>query len=100
MNVLSKITSLSRRQILFPVAILFSTLVTNGIILTLCNYNPWEAMQVAVVGAFGDGRRITETLVKSVPFLLTGLAVAFSFRVIWSMADRYRRRRSAVPKAT
>ena len=86
MKVLSKVTSLSRRQILFPVAILFSTLVTNGIILTLCSYNPWEAMQVAVVGAFGDGRRITETLVKSVPFLFTGLAVAFSFRCgIWNI---------------
>ena len=86
MNFFSKTIPLSRRQILFPIAILFFTLATNGIILALCGYNPWEAVQVAIVGAFGDGRRITETLVKSVPFLFTGLAVAFSFRCgIWNI---------------
>ena len=86
MNFLPKNTHLNWRQILFPIAILLSTFFTNGLIIILCRYNPWEALQAAAVGAFGDGRRITETFVKSTPFLLTGLAVAFSFRCgIWNI---------------
>ena len=86
MNFLPKNTSLNWRRILFPIAILLSTFLTNGLIIILCGYNPWEALGAAAVGAFGDGRRITETFVKSTPFLLTGLAVAFSFRCgIWNI---------------
>ena len=69
-----------------PVLILASAFVTNAIIMLLCNYNPLEAYQAAVSGAFGNSRKFGETLVKSTPFLMTGLSVAMAFRCgIWNI---------------
>lgn len=66
--------------------ILVSAFVTNAIIMLLCNYNPLEAYQAAVSGAFGNSRKFGETLVKATPFLMTGLSVAIAFRCgIWNI---------------
>jgi ABC-type uncharacterized transport system permease subunit len=42
--------------------------------------NIWEAYKALVTGAFGSWTGISETLVFATPLLLTGLAVALSFR--------------------
>ena len=69
-----------------PALILVSAFVTNAIIMLLCHYNPLEAYQAAVSGAFGNSRKFGETLVKSTPFLMTGLSVAMAFRCgIWNI---------------
>ena len=69
-----------------PILILVSAFVTNAIIMLLCHYNPLEAYQAAVSGAFGNSRKFGETLVKSTPFLMTGLSVAMAFRCgIWNI---------------
>ena len=69
-----------------PVIILASAFVTNAIVMLLCHYNPLEAYQAAMDGAFGNGRKLGETLVKSTPFLITGLSVAMAFRCgIWNI---------------
>ena len=69
-----------------PAIILVSAFVTNAIIMLLCHYNPLEAYQAAVGGAFGNGRKFGETLVKSTPFLMAGLSVAMAFRCgIWNI---------------
>ena len=69
-----------------PVLILVSAFVTNAIIMLLCDYDPLEAYQAAVSGAFGNSRKFGETLVKSTPFLMTGLSVAMAFRCgIWNI---------------
>ena len=72
--------------VLTPTLILVSAFVTNAIIMLLCHYNPLEAYQAAVGGAFGTGRKFGETLVKSTPFLMAGLSVAMAFRCgIWNI---------------
>jgi len=69
-----------------PVIILGSTFVVNAIVMLLCNYNPLDAYQAALSGAFGNTRKFGETLVKSTPFLMTGLSVAMAFRCgIWNI---------------
>ena len=74
------------RWLATPALILVSAFVTNAIIMVLCQYNPLEAYQAAVSGAFGNGRKFGETLVKTVPFLMTGLSVAIAFRCgIWNI---------------
>ena len=78
--------NLKIRWLATPVLILVSAFVTNAIIMLLCHYNPLEAYQAAVSGAFGNGRKFGETLVKSTPFLMTGLSVAMAFRCgIWNI---------------
>lgn len=74
------------RTVFFPITILLSAFVANGLVIVACGYNPVEAFQAWFSGAFGNTRKISETFVKSTPFLLTGLAVAFSFRCgIWNI---------------
>ena len=40
------------------ILILASAFITNAIIMLLCHYNPLEAYQAAVSGAFGTGQKI------------------------------------------
>ena len=69
-----------------PVIILASAFVVNAVIMLLCNYDPLAAYQAAISGAFGNSRKFGETLVKSTPFLMTGLSVAMAFRCgIWNI---------------
>ena len=75
-----------KRWLGIPVLMLMSAFVTNGIIMLVCGYNPLEAYSAAVDGAFGNGRKFGETLVKSTPFLMAGLSVAVAFRCgIWNI---------------
>ena len=83
---MSRFNSLKIQWIATPVLILVSAFVVNAIIMMLCHYNPLEAYQAAVSGAFGTGRKFGETLVKSTPFLMAGLSVAMAFRCgIWNI---------------
>ena len=75
-----------KRWLGMPALILISAFATNGIIMLVCGYNPLEAYAAAVGGAFGNGRKLGETLVKSTPFLMAGLSVAVAFRCgIWNI---------------
>ncbi|MDE0636526.1 MAG: ABC transporter permease [Candidatus Poribacteria bacterium] len=72
--------------ILAPVLILTSAFITNGIIIFLFGYNPIEAYAAAIGITFGSVSAISETLVKSTPFLMTGLSVAIAFRCgMWNI---------------
>ena len=83
-NILKRINII--RWLAAPVIILASAFVVNAVVMLLCNYNPLEAYQAAISGAFGNTRKFGETLVKSTPFLMTGLSVAMAFRCgIWNI---------------
>jgi len=45
--------------------------------------NAWEAFQVMVSGSLGGRYAITETLVKAIPLMLTGLGVSLAFRMLF-----------------
>ena len=86
LNVATIVKRIDLRWLVTPILILVSAFVTNGIIMLLCGYDPLEAYQAAVSGAFGNSRKFGETLVKSTPFLMTGLSVAMAFRCgIWNI---------------
>lgn len=88
---ISKLDNIVKRSNLIhwlaaPVIILASAFVVNAVVMWLCNYDPLAAYQAAINGAFGNGRKFGETLVKSTPFLMTGLSVAMAFRCgIWNI---------------
>ena len=50
-----------------PVIILASAFVTNAIIMLLCHYNPLEAYQAAVSGAFGNSRKFGRDIGEEYP---------------------------------
>ncbi|MEX2465503.1 MAG: ABC transporter permease [Gemmatimonadota bacterium] len=64
-----------------------TTVVLAGVVLVLGGYDPVQAAGAMIVGAFGSPSAIfSVTLVRAVPLILTGLAVAVAFRSgIWNI---------------
>jgi len=73
--------------LLVPVAALAATGLASALLLALGGYDPARAGSAMLRGAFGSGDAfLSVTLVRSVPLLLTGLAVALAFRAgVWNI---------------
>ncbi|MGH2409173.1 MAG: ABC transporter permease [Chloroflexota bacterium] len=65
---------------LIPILSVLLALIVGGIVVFAAGSNPFAAYGQLVQGAFGGTYNISETLVASIPLMLTGLAVAFAFR--------------------
>jgi ABC-type uncharacterized transport system permease subunit len=63
-----------------PALALLATLAAASLILLVLGVNPLTAYALMFHGAFGDVTGLTETLVKTAPLLLCGLAAALAFR--------------------
>ncbi len=80
--VFEKRESISRRAtVLVPVVSFVVSLIFGAILLAVSGANPFVTYAAMVKGAFGSWYGITETLVKAVPLMLTGLAVSVAFRM-------------------
>lgn len=63
-----------------------TSLVFTGIIIVLVGVNPLKAYASLVVGAFGSGRALTETVLKATPLLLISLGLVLAFRCkVWNI---------------
>ena len=61
-------------------------LAFGGAILLATGANPIETYKAMVIGAFGSGYSISETLVKAIPLILCGLGVAVAFKMkFWNI---------------
>ena len=80
--VFEKRESVSRRAtVLVPVVSFVVSLIFGAILLAVSGANPFVTYAAMVKGAFGSWYGITETLVKAIPLMLTGLAVSVAFRM-------------------
>jgi general nucleoside transport system permease protein len=71
---------------LAPVVTLLLAMVIGAVPLLWMKINPLVAYKSIFVGAFGDTYGISETLVKAIPLLLCGLAVALPLRAnLWNI---------------
>ncbi len=62
------------------------SLVLTGALLVAFGADPFATFAAMFRGAFGSGRALTETLVKAIPLMLTGLGVALAFRLrFWNI---------------
>ncbi len=76
--------STSRKAIfLVPFISLILAFIFGAILLILAGADPLETYSAMLNGAFGSSYNITETLVKAVPLILTGLSVAIAFRMLF-----------------
>ena len=58
----------------------------SGVVLVAAGTAPGPALATLVGGAFGDRFALTDTLLKTCPLLVTGLAVAIAFRAgVWNI---------------
>jgi general nucleoside transport system permease protein len=63
-----------------PVLAVVLAVIVGAVVVLFSGQNPLTAYQQLVVGAVGTPNDVSETLVASVPLMLTGMAVAFAFR--------------------
>lgn len=69
-----------------PVASILLALIACGLVLLATGENPLEVYRAMLRGAFGDRNGLSETLVKMIPLLLTGLGVSVAFRMqLWNI---------------
>jgi len=72
--------------ILVPILSLILALMVGGVLLMLAGANPLETYKAMFEGAFGTKYARSETLVRAIPLMLTGLAVAIAFRIkFWNI---------------
>jgi len=79
--------SISRKAIvLVPVVSFLVSLFLTGILLLIFKTNPFRTFAAMFQGAFGSWINFTETLVKAIPLMLTGLGVTIAFRLrFWNI---------------
>lgn len=69
-----------------PVVSILLALVVGGVVLLASGEDPLAVYRAMLRGAFGDRDGAAETLVKTIPLLLTGLGVAVAFRMqLWNI---------------
>jgi simple sugar transport system permease protein len=78
-----RLTRSRRGAVLVPILSFVLALIFGGIVLLLFGINPLEAYQVMVKGSLGSGYALSETLVKAIPLMLTGLGVSIAFRMLF-----------------
>ena len=85
--VFEKRKTLSRNAILLvPLASFFISLLLTAILLTIFKTSPLATFAAMFKGAFGTWPNFTETLVKAIPLMLTGLGVLIAFRLkFWNI---------------
>ncbi|WP_277679909.1 ABC transporter permease [Gracilibacillus dipsosauri] len=66
--------------VLVPVISVILGLLTGALIMLAFGYNPLEGYTALWNGAFGDAYTIGETIRRTTPYILAGLAIAFAFR--------------------
>ncbi len=85
--VFEKRQSISRKaQILVPIVSLLISLILGAILLALSKADPLQTYAAMARGAFGSWRDFSETLVKAIPLMLTGLGISIAFRMqFWNI---------------
>ncbi len=74
------------RPLLPAVLAFFSASAVAALLLAAFGHSPVAAFVVLYQGALGDAYALSESLLKTVPLVFTGLAVALSFRAgIWNI---------------
>lgn len=69
-----------------PVIAIVIALALSGGLIALAGVNPLDAYAAMVKGAFGSRLSISETLTRTTPLILTGLAAAVAFRArLWNI---------------
>jgi len=72
--------------ILAPVCAILLALLLAGGLIAIAGANPLKAYRLILTGAFGSRLGLSETLTRTTPLILTGLAAAVAFRArLWNI---------------
>jgi simple sugar transport system permease protein len=82
--VIERRESVSRRaRVLVPMISFAFSLLFGALLLRLSGVDPLRTYAAMAQGALGSGYALSETLVKAIPLMLTGLGVSIAFRMLF-----------------
>jgi simple sugar transport system permease protein len=74
------------RRLVVPAGVVAAALAVSVVVLVAARVDPILALDALVRGAAGDRFALADTLIKTCPLVLTGLAVAIAFRTgVWNI---------------
>ncbi len=72
--------------IIIRLSAVLTALLIGFFLLALTHHNPWSAYREMAVGALGSPYAIEQTLIKTIPLLLSGLGVSLAFTAgLWNV---------------
>lgn len=76
----------SSKAAIIRICSILLALVTVGIFISILGHSPIEVYISMVSGAFGNGGRIKETLIRTIPLVITSLGIGIAFRMkFWNI---------------
>lgn len=78
---MERIARILKKQITSTIIAILCGFVIAAIILAIAGYNPFEAFGILFKGIFSKPKYISQVIIKSTPIILTGVSVAFAFKV-------------------
>ena len=84
---IAKRTGLTRKQsIIYRFVAVFGALVASGIFILALGHNPFAVYASMLEGAFGTLYRFKETVIKTIPLVITSLGIAVAFKMkFWNI---------------
>jgi len=85
-QLIKKTSSSNLTKLVIPIVSFILALVFNALLLLLFGIDPIQAYSVMLKGSLGSQYALTETIVKAIPLMLTGLGVSIAFHMhFWNI---------------
>ena len=78
---MEKTVKILKKPITATLIAIFCGFLVATVILAASGYNPFEAFGVLLGGIFGRPKYISNVIIKSTPIILTGVSVAFAYKM-------------------
>lgn len=78
---MEKIANVLKKQLSSTVIAILCGFIVVAIILGFTGYNPFEAFGILFKGIFSKPKYMSQVIIKATPIILTGISVAFAFKV-------------------
>lgn len=78
---MERISKILKKQITITLIAIFFGFIVAGFILAATGYNPFETFSVLFSGMFSKPKYVMNIVIKATPIILTGISVAFAFKL-------------------
>ena len=78
---MEKVANLLKKQITSTIIAILCGFIVVAVLLAFTGYHPLEAFGILFQGIFSKPKYISQVIIKATPIILTGISVAFAFKV-------------------
>ncbi len=85
-KIVKKVECPTREKVFYRVTAVFLALLTSAIFIAIIGHNPFAVYKSMIEGSLGNGYRASETLIRTIPLVITSLGIALSFKMkFWNI---------------